>query len=334
MKDLSGSDSIGIKKFYEKTNRFSARNFEDKLSLSFIENNEVKSNLAFYHENCPLCLSEFSHSRLGFVKNGYKHWLCNSCDGIYTNPSLNIDTIQNKVYGKTLYPFFDSVNSQSQISFDMKRFKKTLEKLINNGLKPKGGVMDFGCGSGFFLSLCREYGFEKPMGNDLINQCVENAKINYKLDNIKLIDGFLDISRVDKNTKLVAMWEYLDHINEPHAFLTKLINKIISGTYIIISVRNGHSLAARVMKDECNMFLGHAHFNFWSMKNIKLVIKEFNLNIVDQYQYISEREAVKNFLNFKSIYNSESDELDWLISEQEIFKNNLGYKHVLILKKP
>ena len=29
------------------------------------------------------------------------------------------------------------------------------------------------------------------MGNDLINQCVENAKINYKLDNIKLKDGFI-----------------------------------------------------------------------------------------------------------------------------------------------
>lgn len=333
MKDFSGSDSIGIKKFYKDTGRFSARNFEDKLSLSFIKNNKIKSNLAFNHKKCPLCLSSLNNSRLDFIKSGYQHWVCNSCEGIYTNPSLNIQTIKNKVYGKTYYPFFDSVNSKSQISFDLKRFKKALEKIKFNELDANSSVIDFGCGSGLFLKLCRDYGFKKLLGNDLLYQCPEYARVNFKLNNIKLIDGFLDICRVDKNTKLVSMWEYLDHINEPYVFLKKLINKISSGAYIIISVRNVGSLAARVMKEKCNMFLGHAHFNFWSLKNIKLIVKQFNLNIVDQYQYISEREAIKNYLNYKSIYNSKSDELDWLPSEKEIFRNNLGYKHVVILKK-
>ena len=78
--------------------------------------------------------------------------------------------------------------------------------------------MDFGCGSGLFLSLCREFGFENLKGNDLLNKCIESARINYELDNVKLTDGYLDINRINNKTKLVSMWEFLDHINEPIIF--------------------------------------------------------------------------------------------------------------------
>ena len=50
MKELSGSDSMGLKNFYNETNRFSARDFEDNLSLSFIQEKEIKKNLAFNHK--------------------------------------------------------------------------------------------------------------------------------------------------------------------------------------------------------------------------------------------------------------------------------------------
>ena len=79
--------------------------------------------------------------------------------------------------------------------------------------------------------------------------------------------------------------------------------------------------------------LGHVHFNFWSMRNIELIVEKFNLNIIEQYQYISE-EAILNYLNFKPNYNSVSTDIDWLMSNEKIIENNLGYKHVLILQKP
>ena len=42
MKELSGSDSMGLKNFYIETNRFSAREFEDNLSLSFLQEKKLK----------------------------------------------------------------------------------------------------------------------------------------------------------------------------------------------------------------------------------------------------------------------------------------------------
>ena len=52
--------------------------------------------------------------------------------------------------------------------------------------------------------------FENLKGNDLLNKCIESARINYELDNVKLTDGYLDINRINNKTKLVSMWEFLN----------------------------------------------------------------------------------------------------------------------------
>ena len=31
----------------------------------------------------------------------------------------------------------------------------------------------------------------------LLNKCIESARINYELDNVKLTDGYLDINRIN-----------------------------------------------------------------------------------------------------------------------------------------
>lgn len=333
MKEISGSDTIGVKKFYTETKRLDARKFEDDLTLKFIEDDEVKIKNAFNHKKCPLCGSNLSNSTYQFKKNGFKHWMCDDCGGIYTNPSIDSKTIEYQVYGETLYPFLDSVNSSVQVNFDTKRFKQALDRLVSLGCETHGNVMDFGCGSGLFLNICREYGFKVLMGNDLLRRAIDLSRNVYGLDETRYINGYEDICRVDSNTKLIALWEFLDHINEPQIFLDKLIQRLEVGTFLIISVRNSKSLAARVMRDKCNMFLGHAHFNFWSIDTLNIISEKFNLQILDSYQYISEREAVKNFLNYQSIYNSVSEELSWLPSEDQIFEHNLGYKHVAILQK-
>ena len=54
---------------------------------------------------------------------------------------------------------------------------------------------------------------------------------------------------------------------------------------------------------------------------------------MEHYQYISEREPVKNYLNYNSIYDSVSNELNWLPSDDVILANDLGYKHVVIARK-
>ena len=167
----------------------------------------------------------------------------------------------------------------------------------------------------------------------MLQIAVESANEVFGLEGVLLKDGIEDLDRIDGNISLVALWEFLDHINEPKAFLDKLFNKISTGTYVIISVRNADSLAARVLRDRCNMFLGHAHFNFWSNKAIDMVSNTYNCETLDSYQYVSEREAVCNYLNYQNPYAGVGQDLAWIPSIDVILKERMGYKHVLILKK-
>lgn len=333
--NTSGSDTLGVSKFYTQTNRFSAREYEDWLSKKFIGSEGfINAKFAQTHESCPVCNESLTQSIRIFSKEGYLHWRCETCESIYTNPSLKDEIIRNDVYGRTNYPFLESVNSPTQLEFDRLRFSIALDKLIKSGMTfNQRGVIDFGCGSGFFLNLCRELGFKYLIGNDLLHQAVELANGQYDLNEVLLKDGLDDLERIDKDVSLVSLWEFLDHINEPKLFLDKLFNTIISGTYVIISVRNADSLAAKVLRAQCNMFLGHAHFNFWSNKTIDSISSIYHCEIVDSYQYISEREAVCNFLNYQNPYTGIGQELVWIPSKDSILKDRMGYKHVLILKK-
>lgn len=335
MKDLSGSDSIGVSKFYKETNRFSARDFEDSLSKKFInKKGSIKQKYFKKHTKCPICNTSIDQSILAFDKQGYKHWLCKSCESLYTNPTLKDETIKNEVYGTTPYPFIDSVNNPIQLEFDRKRFSKALTILEKDGMKfDENGVLDFGSGSGSFLKICKDFGFENLLGNDILHSAVSMANSKNNLNEVLLKDGLNDLDRITPEIGLVSLWEFLDHINEPQLFLEKLLKKISLGTYIIVSVRNSDSIAAKVLQEKCNMFLGHAHYNFWSNKAINQLIKRPNLKLLDNYQYISEREVVCNYLNYASPYSSSNNNSDLIPSSEEILKSKQGYKHVVILQK-
>lgn len=334
-KNISGSDTLGVSQFYTQTNRFSAREYEDWLSKKFIgPDGLINAKFEKRHECCPVCNDTLTLSKRVFIKEGYMHWRCMSCESIYTNPSLKNEVIRDDVYGKTNYPFLDSVNSPTQLEFDRLRFTIALDKLMESGLSAnEKGVIDFGCGSGFFLKLCGELGFKYLFGNDLLQPAVELANRLYDLNEVLLKDGLDDFERINKDISLVALWEYLDHINEPKKFMDKLFSTILIGTFVIISVRNADSLAARVLRANCNMFLGHAHFNFWSNKTIDSISNKYHCEVIDSYQYISEREAVCNFLNYENPYTGVGQELGWVPSKEEILRERMGYKHVLILRK-
>lgn len=335
MKDISGSDAVGVLKFYKETNRFSARDFEDSLSKKFIgDDGNIMPEYSQFHSNCPVCNAKIEKSTLAFKKQGYKHWHCQSCESLFTNPSLNNKTIHREVYGTTPYPFLESVNSSLQIQFDKKRFTKALKKLQEKGMEFENkGVLDFGTGTGYFLESCKDFGFKTLLGNDLLNSAVSIANNKYKLENVFLKDGLCDFDRITDEIGLISMWEFIDHINKPFLFLNKLLKRVHSGTYIIISMRNSDSLAAKILQEKCNMFLGHAHFNFWSNKAVEKLIDRPDLELIERYQYISEREVICNYLNYCAPYSTSDNNFDLIPSSEEIINKNQAYKHVIILQK-
>lgn len=327
----SGSDKLGVADFYKKTNRIGAREFEDNKALSFINPNtlEIEEELAYNHKFCPLCSAKESVEI--FNKDGYHHHKCSSCSLIFVNPCLKQGTILERVYGTTEYPFFDSVNSESQRQFDKIRFDGVIDYLTKN-FPEKKSIYDIGCGSGYFLQLCKENGFDKVGGIDSLEKAKTYASEVLNLENITYGD-YSDLDNINEKYDVVAMWELLDHVVLPNELL-KIASKMLNPNGImIISVRNGFSLAARVLRENCNMFLGYAHTNFWNVESFNLVCKEHNLDLLQLKTYISELSAVNNYLQYENPYTSMTDLLNFLPSQQEIIDNLYGYKFIAVLQK-
>lgn len=330
--NFSGSDEQGVANFYTQTNRFTAREWEDNKALSFInsESGQIFSEKSYAHTGCPFCNSE--KVTYIFKKQNYFHWRCESCNFLFVNPSLRQDIINNEVYGTTEYPFFDSVNSDNQKKFDFKRFSSVIELLEKSLLKTES-IYDGGCGSGYFLSLLKEKGFTNLYGSDVLLRAVNYAHSVYGLSKVAYADLYNDITSNTNEFSAITLWELLDHVVEPIKYLEACLRKLKKGGYLIISVRNGYSLAARIMQEHCNMFLGYAHTNFWSEPHFKTLENKYLLDLLDLKTYISERDAVINYLNFKSPYNSSSENLDFIPDQDYILNNNLGYKFIGVFQK-
>lgn len=328
--DFSGSDKLGVSNFYKKTNRYSARDFEDNKADSFInpDTGEIYEELKYYHDECPLCKSKEASTI--FNKSGYDHQKCNECDFIYVNPSLAHEVILNDVYGETPYPFFDTVNSDSQREFDKKRFNSVID-FLEKDFPEKKSIYDIGCGSGYFLHLCKERGFTKTDGIDALKRSADYAKEEFNL-NVDYGDYKIFKGSTQKYD-VISMWELLDHVTDPLDLFEVALERLNDDGILVISVRNGLSLAARVLREKCNMFLGYAHTNFWNTKSIELLEQKFNLKIRYQKTYISELGPVKNFLNFEDPYRGNSKDIEGFISADDVLDNMLGYKFITVLQK-
>jgi len=327
----SGSDKIGVANFYKETNRFNARKFEDEKALSFInpDSGEIESKFAYTHQSCPLCKE--TNSILLFTKQGYKHRKCTGCNLIYVNPCLKQETILEKVYGDSVYPFFDSVNSESQKKFDKLRFENTLH-YINSNYTDKKSILDIGCGSGFFLKLAYENGFNKIAGIDALAESVEYAKNVFKLDNI-LYGDYTQLTNLKDKFDVISIWELLDHVVHPLDLIEIATNLLSENGIIVISVRNGYSLAARILREDCNMFLGYAHTNFWNKDSFKIICDNYGFQLKEISTYISELNVINNYLEYESPYSGTSELLSILPNEKMVLDKLLGYKFITILQK-
>lgn len=323
----SGSDSLGTRKFFEMTGRFTAREWEDARCRSFLEPRDGKPDTSRTMEQaaCPLCFAE-SRQPL-FVKDGWPHWRCQACGGIYVSPCLTQAALDTDVYGESPYPFAEVVTSDSQVRFDSARFSDALDRL--EALSPVRSVLDIGCGGGLFLDLARSRGWE-IFGTDPL-------QAYRRLAVARLGDEFVaaqTAEALDAGTRrfgAVTLWEVLDHVADPSATLAAARRWLLPGGVILIFVRNSESLAVRVLRERCNVFLGYAHLTFWSPRSVERFANRHELRVLETRSLISELGPVNNFLAFEDPYRGDAAPVLPRVTPTAIEDAMLGYKILAIL---
>ena len=223
------------------------------------------------YDKCPVCGS----SKLKpFIKvNGYrvseKQFVieeCENCSFKLTNPLPSEDEIGKYYESDNYISHTSSSKSLFDAAYQMVRRRAIKSKLnlVSKYVK-KGVLVDYGCGTGSFLSFVKDQGWSVS-GFEPSDIAISNGETNLKdevkhpreLDNVK-----------EHSIDVFTMWHVFEHIYNPKDLLNKIKRILNKNGVLILAVPNPDSLDAKIYKENWAAWdvpIHHSHFNKKSMK--------------------------------------------------------------------
>ena len=248
---------------------------------------------------CPVC--NCSKKKNYIVKYNIPIVTCTKCDLTYTaKQPKNF----NDVYSQSDYLEKSILSYDKNRKYRIKRFGLERIKLLRK-YKKKGKLLDFGCGTGWFLEGAKNYfdsyGVEY---SDSIREWL------LKKFNIKAFKTLEDITH--EKFDIITAFDVIEHVPSPLNLLKNLKKKLKKNGIILIYTPNFNSLGFSYLGVNNNLLCPPNHLFYFNQGSFNYLCKKVNLKIVetqfkgldvgDIYAIINERgdKKIANFLNQNS----------------------------------
>lgn len=161
-------------------------------------------------------------------ENDWQICRCSHCDLVYVNPRPKLDLGEDVEH-------FEAEGADDNQTDGALVYGNGLE-LIGKFSSEKGKLLDVGCGFGFFLKEARNHGWS-TYGIDVSNVAVDYAKSTLGLENVVRGD-FLQSTFAEGEFQAVTLWNALEHLPSPQAFLAEAHRVLEDDGVILIRVPN------------------------------------------------------------------------------------------------
>lgn len=189
---------------------------------------------------------------------------CKSCGFKFTNPRPD-NSVLGSYYKAESY--VSHTNSKkgivNKLYHAVRNYTlKSKIKLVSSYVS-RGTMLDYGCGTGMFLNVCKNDGWETyGMEPD------DNAR---KMSIEKGLDVFSDKDKVsnriaDKKFNAITLWHVLEHVTDMEATLSFFKSKLNNDGVLIIAVPNHVSYDAQYYKA------------FWAAYDVPRHLHHFDIN--------------------------------------------------------
>ncbi len=242
------------------------KGFHKKIELLLSSINKIVSSKSGWVDvpNCPICgdqkFNDWMKKNENFIRQ------CKTCTHGYVSrrPKKISEAYENEEHKERSLAIYDKMRT-----YRMERFAKERVNLLKK-YKKKGMLIDFGCGTGWFLEYARNHykvaGFE-PTKN-LAKFTSDLLKIQIESDVRKFKDNSFDI---------ITAFDVIEHVAEPRKTFQEFFRLLKKDGILLIYTPNADSIGFDYMKERQNNVTPPIHLHYFNKKSInKLAQSSFS----------------------------------------------------------
>jgi 2-polyprenyl-3-methyl-5-hydroxy-6-metoxy-1,4-benzoquinol methylase len=233
-------------------------------------------------EKCPICKEKsFENSIIckdySVSKESFAITKCKGCGLLLTNPRPDESVIGNYYESEDYISHSDKANNLINLLYKTVRYftlrnkRKTLERLTSTH-----SILDYGCGTGDFISHCKDKGWETTGVEP--NAKARQIAIDKVGDTV-----YPDSSHIEKKQTfgVITLWHVLEHVHDINNLLKTLKKRLEKNGYMIIAVPNNDSYDAYKYKEHWAAYDVPRHLYHFNQQNIKQLATKHDMKLVE-----------------------------------------------------
>ena len=199
-------------------------------------------------------------------------WRCPSCLSIHARDEVEL------AHYYADYPFHKL--AESKVDWMLRAmYRKLLSRLQDAGVSAQSRVLDYGCGSGLFLSFLHERGYADAQGYD------------------EYSERFADRSVLEQPFDCVLAQDVIEHVPDPQAFVRELHGLTKPGGVIALGTPNAEAIDLKNPEARVHTLHQPYHRHILSKRALQTLGEELGWELLHYYptMYANTRLPGVNF---------------------------------------
>jgi len=244
--------------------------------------------------NCKNCNGKLN-SVPDFVKNDIGYTICNRCshlNGMHEDTNAFCESVYSTELSKQ---YAENYKSESIDDYNYRTSSIYIPKaeflytsLIENNYDPNSmQYIDFGAGSGYFVSALKKIGINNVKGYEVSKSQVElgNSMIG---ENILIHHSMADTLKIIRKTEsqVVSLIGVLEHLQHPRELLQEIIiNQNVKVIFLSVPTFSLSVFLEILNQNVYNRQLSAEHTHLYTEKSLSYLYNEFRLKPISEWWF-------------------------------------------------
>lgn len=238
---------------------------------------------------CPVCGAGREDRRevQRFPESAY--YACARCGLVYLSPRLD-EPSMNRLYQSGTYYQGEKSLGYETYEEDAAVYRRTFERRLEElrPWKPHGRLLDVGCGTGLFLEVAAERGYDVH-GLDVS----EYARASAARDGKALLADCISVGTLETadfapaSFDVVTMFDFFEHVYHPTEFVEHLARVLAPGGVAVIATPDYDSWLRRVLRGRTVSFKIPEHVTYYTASTLSAAVgrrfKVGHIQAIGQY---------------------------------------------------